>query len=280
MAFVKIYREITDSTIWETDLHVRVCWIALLAHADPKGIVYGSVGAIARMANLSRELAEDALRVLSAPDPESTSSAEQGSRLVRLEGNNWQIVNYRTYRERRDADHQREVTRQRVERWREGKQTNEGAKVPDPVTICNAGNAKKRREERGEKGNKDRGADAPGATFEDFYRSYPRHDAREDAEKAWKKLSQAERLECVGKTLTWVKAKAGTERQFLPLPATFLNGRRWRDELQEPTEKVASLGPPADVWCSSCHAQAKARGSNLCSHCLEGGDLAASRGAA
>ena len=76
------------------------------------------------------------------------------------------------------------------------------------------------------------------ALFSVFYDQYPRHEARTNAEKAWKKLSQAERIECLDKTPAWVKAKVGTERRYLPLPATYLNAGRWRDPIENPREKV------------------------------------------
>lgn len=71
--------------------------------------------------------------------------------------------------------------------------------------------------------------------FETFYSSYPRHQGRTQAMKAWKKL----KCEPIGeKIIEHVKARiagewAGKEKQFIPLPASFLNSKRWEDELEE-----------------------------------------------
>lgn len=67
--------------------------------------------------------------------------------------------------------------------------------------------------------------------FADWYSKYPRHEGVQGAERAWGKLTESEREECARRSPSWIKAKAGTERQFFPMPATFLNGRRWRDEV-------------------------------------------------
>jgi hypothetical protein len=71
--------------------------------------------------------------------------------------------------------------------------------------------------------------------FETFYRAYPRRAARKDAERAFNKaklgsnglavvLSDIQRRLNSGEWLT-------TKTQFIPLPASYLNGRRWEDEV-------------------------------------------------
>jgi hypothetical protein len=74
----------------------------------------------------------------------------------------------------------------------------------------------------------------PAEGFAEFYAAYPRRQGRVDAERAWNALRpspelRAEILEAVErhKRSDW----RGKERQYIPLPATFLNGRRWEDEL-------------------------------------------------
>jgi hypothetical protein len=73
-----------------------------------------------------------------------------------------------------------------------------------------------------------------GARFSEFYLAYPRKEGRPKAEKAWRagKLDRfadkilADVVERVGDEGGW----KGTETKFIPLPATYLNGRRWEDE--------------------------------------------------
>ncbi|WP_280282888.1 hypothetical protein [Pseudomonas sp. BN415] len=70
--------------------------------------------------------------------------------------------------------------------------------------------------------------------FAEFWMRYPKKKSKVDAEKAWAKLKpnaelRAEILAALGQQVRshdWTK-NAG---QFIPLPATWLNGRRWQDE--------------------------------------------------
>ena len=69
--------------------------------------------------------------------------------------------------------------------------------------------------------------------FCDFYAAYPNKQARQDAEKAWVKLSPDDTLrEAIMAGL--ISAKGSEEwhedgGKYIPHPATFLNRRRWED---------------------------------------------------
>lgn len=68
------------------------------------------------------------------------------------------------------------------------------------------------------------------AEFETWYETYPRKEAKADARKAWPKARKTMTLQAL---LDAVAAKRGglhRERQFMPNPASWLNGRRWEDE--------------------------------------------------
>ncbi len=70
--------------------------------------------------------------------------------------------------------------------------------------------------------------------FTDWYQAYPRKVARADAEKMWKRMSpadQAAAIEALPKHIAkWLHD--GTEKQYIPHPATWLNGKRWEDEIE------------------------------------------------
>ncbi len=74
--------------------------------------------------------------------------------------------------------------------------------------------------------------------FDQFYRLYPRRQKRPDAEKAWRKLSPEQRQAAMAalpahcQRPDWLKDGG----QFVPLPASWLNGQRWEDEL--PTQNT------------------------------------------
>ena len=80
-------------------------------------------------------------------------------------------------------------------------------------------------------------------TFDDFYALYPRHSARLDAFKAWGQIgsdNQRKALEALPAHVRAWQAK-GTEKHFIPLPASWLRGERWDDEVEAeiPKPKLA-----------------------------------------
>jgi hypothetical protein len=79
------------------------------------------------------------------------------------------------------------------------------------------------------------------ALFGEFWEAYPKKKAKPDAIKAFNKLSPDKDLldillKAIGeqkKAEEWNKQNG----QFIPYPATWLNGRRWEDEVSASTEK-------------------------------------------
>jgi hypothetical protein len=76
--------------------------------------------------------------------------------------------------------------------------------------------------------------------FNLFYQNYPKHEAREKALKAWQKIKPVDGLpdiilNAIEKQKAY-NAALKTKGEFCPewpLPATWLNGRRWEDEIPE-----------------------------------------------
>lgn len=115
--YVKLFGTILDSSIWATNLATRVVWITMLAMADEEGIVSASTAGLARRAGVSARECRAALKVLSAPDPDSRTKAVQGRRIRALEGG-WQLINYRKYREIRTRKQMADALRQTRHRQR------------------------------------------------------------------------------------------------------------------------------------------------------------------
>lgn len=87
---------------------------------------------------------------------------------------------------------------------------------------------------------------APGKTgFDLFWSTFPRKIGKGAAELAWKKLKPDATLQA--QILQAVKAQCKSEQwrrdqgQFIPHPATWLNGKRWEDEVEV---KIAHDKPP------------------------------------
>jgi len=78
--------------------------------------------------------------------------------------------------------------------------------------------------------------------FLQFYSEYPNKKAKLNAEKAFSKLSMTDELfvAIMGSLKRQKVSDSWTKNngQFIPLPATWLNGRRWEDEIQVRREGV------------------------------------------
>jgi uncharacterized protein YdaU (DUF1376 family) len=73
--------------------------------------------------------------------------------------------------------------------------------------------------------------------FEMFWKSYPKKTAKESAKKAWIKIKPNDEL--IAKITKAVKDQklSDREQQFIPHAATWLNAKRWEDEIAGTTQK-------------------------------------------
>ena len=91
----------------------------------------------------------------------------------------------------------------------------------------------KRKSEKKERAAKRGGA--PLYRFDDFWGLYPKKKAKPDAAKAWQKLKADDPM--VDKILAAIERQKLSEDwteaggKFIPYPATWLNGRRWEDQI-------------------------------------------------
>jgi len=86
--------------------------------------------------------------------------------------------------------------------------------------------------------------------FDEFWSLYPKKVAKGAAIKAWQKLNQAEKDEVMAQLpnhLKYWKLK-GTEKDYIPYPATWLNQMRYLDELDF---EVTTKKPPSLPWYST-----------------------------
>lgn len=72
-----------------------------------------------------------------------------------------------------------------------------------------------------------------------FWKAYPRKEAKQKALTAWRKISPNETL-CEKIMTSLIRQKASEQwikdsGTFVPHPATWLNGRRWEDQVDEET---------------------------------------------
>lgn len=267
MGYAKVFDSILSSSLNDEPLHVRWLFVSMIASCNRYGQVFGTVDALRRRANLSREECEDALSRLTSPDVASSSPAEEGRRVIPIEQNLWQIVNYVHYREMRDPEEQREKTRQRVQRYRERQHGN------TPVTPCNApvtpGNDIAEAEAEAEADTKDIAdgnapvtpcnacnAVTPAQTkrereaeeerqFSEFWAVYPRKVAKPVALKAFRAaIATATLADLLAGVERWSRSRqwAKDDGQYIPHPATWLNQRRWEDRPDPGPPRAAGAG--------------------------------------
>ena len=70
--------------------------------------------------------------------------------------------------------------------------------------------------------------------FNLFWSAYPRKVAKKAAEKAWDKLKLNQQLfdELMAGLMTAKNSKQWQDPKYIPHPATWLNGERWKDEME------------------------------------------------
>ena len=132
----------------------------------------------------------------------------------------------------------------------ERKRNNRNSKDVRNVSASDADKLRTREEKRREdKDQKPYGDDAVDSTelFTRFWSLYPRKVGKEAARKAWDKLTLTNELfavmvealgaQCV--TSEWTKDGG----RFIPHPSTWLNGKRWEDEVPEPAPAANNVHP-------------------------------------
>lgn len=225
MGYTKLFSDIVMSTVWREPDHVRLVWITMLACKDRHDIVSSSIPGLADAARVSIEQCEKALKRLSEPDPYSRSTEHEGRRIEPCDGG-WHVLNGEKYRHKLSPDDEREKARIRKARQRERERD-----MSRSVTPCPASSRQEEAEE--DKDKKDI------CRFDDFWEAYPRKEGdKPKALKYWKR----DKLDTIADHIiavveyfkksnpAWLPNAKG--ETFIPLPTTFINGKRWNDEIQ------------------------------------------------
>jgi hypothetical protein len=241
MPFVKLDCGILNSTLWHDPDALKLFVTALLM-AEPHELVeptptlavdslepggytvppgwYGLV-ASSGIGLIYRALMQptegfDALSRLIASEGVSRSQDHEGRRLARIDGG-FLILNYQKYRDRDYSNAERQA------RFRARKRQAGNTVTITPVTQAEA----------------EAEADKKENSFGQFWNLYPRKVGKPNAYKAWSKLSPDEHAAIVKAIPGW---PFSPDVQFIPHPATWLNGRRWEDVLT-PSAPVAAPDP-------------------------------------
>lgn len=234
----------------ETDPTAKLVLLALADHAGgATALAWPSVARLVEMTGLSERAVQQALRRLEAGGKVARATRPGGARTnayeLRLEGRDGTT---RTPAGEAPA----QVVRDRGERAAGGGCMScavaPAPSAPEPsqrTTMEAPGNhqdrprgAPNRRRHRGDGG-------AEPAGFAAFYAAYPRRQARRDAAKAFPAAVEAAGgIEALMDHLRL--HRFNEDPRFIPFPATWLRGRRWRDE-QPPAAQARSL-PAGRLW--------------------------------
>lgn len=149
-------------------------------------------------------------------------------------------------------EHNREAAAaKRVSAKRSEAANRRWAKEKEPMQIAlqteGVCNAEREREKEITTTSKPDGLDksVAAAEFDHWYSKYPKKEAKEAARKAFTKARRTASVDSLESGLArYVEAVKGKDRQFIALPATWLNAGRWDDE---PTQQ------PKSAWTKEFH---------------------------
>jgi hypothetical protein len=113
VTFTKLFSSITASTVWCEPDQTRIAWIAMLAMADRKGRVWGSIPGFASIARIPVDAARLAIATFLAPDKDSRTKEHEGRRIEEIDGG-WVLLNYEKHRSVVDEESVRETKRKYI----------------------------------------------------------------------------------------------------------------------------------------------------------------------
>jgi hypothetical protein len=240
-----------DSSIMDAPALYRLVWFYMLMACDKNGNVYGTTSALSRRFNLPEEKLVEALSFLEQEDPNSTTvDPEYGGRRIVDLGNNLRfVVNYLFYRGLRDPDEERQKTRDRVRKHRQKK------------SASNAGN--KNVTENNDKAEAEAEAYTSSPSdqpmddgFDLFWEKYPRKEAKKKTQAAWRNLTKKDQAAVMEDLPKYSEFVAGKEKQFVLLPTSYLNGRRWEDDRESPAKSLDFIVKLArSLGCNEDHVR-------------------------
>lgn len=121
--YTKLFSGIVMSTVWTYDSDTKVVWVTLLAMADERGNVIGTVPGLAKMAGVPVEAARKAMAIFLAPDPDSGSKEFDGRRIEVID-RGWRLLMHAKYRALRSREEKLEADRVRIAAKRAAEKTS------------------------------------------------------------------------------------------------------------------------------------------------------------
>ena len=224
--YTKLFSDIITSSVWNEDDKTRIVWITLLALSDATGYVHCALPSLALMARMDQGNCESSLKKLSAPDEYSRTPDNHGIRISKIDGG-WMILNYEKHRNRLSNDSEAASGRERVRKYRERHKN-----VTCNVTGCNTASASDLNSSLSDS-----------EAFSEFWKLYPRRVGKGAAEKAFKHYKCGKIIDLIKIAIENQLRSKQWRGGFIPNPATWLNQKRWLDEVDS-TPPSQSPSPP------------------------------------
>jgi len=235
----KIFESIYDGTLSD-NWQALITFQQMIVLCDADGIIDMTPQAISRRTGIPVEHIVDGISFLEKEDEYSRTPDENGKRIVRLDEHRpwgWSIVNHSKYKSLQDSDtvrHQNKIRKQKQRaRHEESRivtdchgQSRHTDTNTDTKTTNTSIDVHVELDEKQERPFTD--------DFLEFWKHYPNKKGKGSAYRAWKKIKRPkETLALIQTALIWQKNSEQwlkNNGQFIPHPATYLNGRRWEDE--------------------------------------------------
>lgn len=213
----------------------------LLAFKDKAGFVDKHPRCISEEVGISEDRVRAALLELEAPDPESRTDADEGKRIVRIDNHRcwgWRVVNADKYNKLRDEEERRIQWAEGQRRHRAGLTVNKRQRKSSGVINC--------QKESTESTHIDIDIDIDKNSitpfeqdFELFWSHYPRKEGKQQAKEALLGVYDGLTFTVI---LDAIKAQsktvfAGREKSKIPMGSTWLNQKRWEDDVAAPSDK-------------------------------------------
>ncbi len=228
--YAKLFSRITESSIIEESVTTRWVFVALLAIADQDGTVIGTDVAIARRINVELEDFQSSMKVLMSEDKDSNNPEYQGRRVLPSEGERgYFLTGYGKYKSIKTEEERRSYMRQYMHEYRSKNHV-------DVNNVKSVNNLLAPLTHTDTSTNKDLYTN----DFLEFWKSYPRKVGKGGAWKVWKRIKPD--VELVKKMIEAVSFQKNTsqwsDEKFIPHPETWLNKRKWEDEVESKPVKI------------------------------------------
>ena len=262
--FGKFYESTFTGSMMGKGPGVFAVWAYIIAHTKPDSYVEINPKLIAILIGMDVNDVVNIINSFCTPDVYSRSKAESGRRLIKKGEFIYKVVNYNAYRNFRNDEERKVYMREYMKKYRNKNKHLEDVNPCKTVLLTNVNpvsqsRSRSRRIKRSSSFCND-GSLFPsplkaknllkGKTplkektlpldegFQRFWSAYPRKVSKSCCKKAWQRINPCPALTEI--ILSAVEAHKETkqwqDKQYIPYPSTWLNQKRWEDELEEKSD--------------------------------------------